>query len=335
MYYSLQILRGMAALIVVLFHLGGTFASDKYFGYDFFASPFSFGHSGVQFFFVLSGYIIYSVHKSDISKPNRLLIFFKKRAIRIYPVYILIFSLIYISAFFSPLRETLPNDFLTLLKTIFLLPQETSPVIGVAWTLQYEVVFYVIFSLLILNKNIFLFVISILIYFNFFIEDSGNLYINMLQNNNVYLFAFGVFIAWCKNNFSVTLNSIILLIGLTLYIGVSINNLTIEDKTLLYGIASSLIIYSIVSLEKQKIDFKKYHKLNILGDASYSLYLWHTALISLFLKIFFYFGILNLGLYGALLSYLLILLFVIFFSVLFHLYVERKIIRYLNNKFIR
>ncbi|WP_323592438.1 hypothetical protein [Aliarcobacter butzleri] len=50
MYSSLQIGRAFAAVLVLLFHLGGIMSSERYFGISEFYIPFS---SGVEFFFVL------------------------------------------------------------------------------------------------------------------------------------------------------------------------------------------------------------------------------------------------------------------------------------------
>ena len=58
-YTSLQEARAVAAILVVLFHLGGAIADAKYFGLSVFSVPFSFGSAGVEFFFVLSGFIVF------------------------------------------------------------------------------------------------------------------------------------------------------------------------------------------------------------------------------------------------------------------------------------
>lgn len=72
MYKSLQAGRGIAAMLVVLFHLGGAFAAEKYFGIAAFSIPFKFGSAGVELFFVLSGFIIFSAHRDDIGQVSKI-----------------------------------------------------------------------------------------------------------------------------------------------------------------------------------------------------------------------------------------------------------------------
>ncbi len=79
MYYSLQIARALAALGVVLTHISEPISIEKYFGYSVVENYLSFGKYGVQFFFVLSGFIIYNVHKEHISKPSFLIEYINKR----------------------------------------------------------------------------------------------------------------------------------------------------------------------------------------------------------------------------------------------------------------
>jgi peptidoglycan/LPS O-acetylase OafA/YrhL len=54
-YKSLQAGRAIAAILVVLFHLGIAISADKYFGITAFSIPFSFGGAGVNFFSSLAG----------------------------------------------------------------------------------------------------------------------------------------------------------------------------------------------------------------------------------------------------------------------------------------
>src|SRR5579871_1076881 len=91
----LQYGRGVAALLVCIFHfergreqlhpqLTAAVGSID-FNYIFRA-----GHSGVEFFFILSGFIIFHVHQLDLGRPARLSTFYLNRAIRILPMYWLI-----------------------------------------------------------------------------------------------------------------------------------------------------------------------------------------------------------------------------------------------------
>src|SRR5882762_1925446 len=150
MYKSIQACRGLAALQVVLFHLGGILAAPKYFGLPGFGRAFIFGDSGVEFFFVLSGFIITWVHRRDFGKPAALPAYISKRLIRIYPTYWTIFLSVFLLAWTSPaLRSGLPATPGLLLRSLLLVPQDPTvaggtgaPVLIVAWTLQYEMIFY-------------------------------------------------------------------------------------------------------------------------------------------------------------------------------------------------
>ena len=82
---SLQVFRGVAALLVVLHH-AGTF-SVGHFGAPFLGNALDWGASGVDFFFVLSGFIIYFIHRPDLGRPERLRGFALKRLVRVYPIY--------------------------------------------------------------------------------------------------------------------------------------------------------------------------------------------------------------------------------------------------------
>ena len=80
----IQASRGIAALLVVLFHV--TELSQQKLNQNFLSGLFAFGGSGVDFFFVLSGFIILFAHRADIGQKKKLKNFVIKRAIRVYPL---------------------------------------------------------------------------------------------------------------------------------------------------------------------------------------------------------------------------------------------------------
>lgn len=142
----------MAALLVVMFHvqalLGPLRASPPFHGL------FGAASSGVDLFFVLSGFIMVYIHHDDVGRPDRAAPFFYKRLARLYPGATLL-SLAALAAYLvgnDPERATklLPTS---LAASLLLLPQQGVPLLGVTWTLAYEVFFYALFGLAIVSSR--------------------------------------------------------------------------------------------------------------------------------------------------------------------------------------
>src|SRR5436305_9906897 len=92
---TLQACRAAAAILVVLFHASGSiFALAKYFDCKPFGRVFDFGYAGVDFFFVLSGFLMMHVHAQDFGQPRKLGAYCWKRFTRIYPAYWVVLALI-------------------------------------------------------------------------------------------------------------------------------------------------------------------------------------------------------------------------------------------------
>jgi peptidoglycan/LPS O-acetylase OafA/YrhL len=138
--YNLEALRGFAALIVVLLHcsdysniLNGTVIPDGLWNYKF---P---GHLAVLVFFLLSGYVIGLTTKQLTWQTAGL--YLKKRFLRLYPIYIVGILLVVL---------TTQNQYSlgSILSNLFFLQRVTAPPlaeIGVNWSLNYEVLFYLLF----------------------------------------------------------------------------------------------------------------------------------------------------------------------------------------------
>ncbi len=143
---SIQAARGIAALAVVLCH-AGTVLGDP------FGGILRIGHAGVDFFFVLSGFVITTAHCNDMGRPSSLSSYAHKRLVRIYPIYwgATAIALGLWSLGIIPLSNVGPGG---IVMSLLLLPQHAEPTLGVAWTLHHEVLFYVAFAILILHRRI-------------------------------------------------------------------------------------------------------------------------------------------------------------------------------------
>jgi peptidoglycan/LPS O-acetylase OafA/YrhL len=88
---ALDGIRGLAALLVMVFHFGRvetTGAGAKALGF-----VTQFGWGGVDLFFVLSGYLIGGILLDARDKPKFLRTFYARRALRIFPLYFVFIAL--------------------------------------------------------------------------------------------------------------------------------------------------------------------------------------------------------------------------------------------------
>lgn len=150
---SIEAARGVAALLVVFHHAERMISQPRFFGPgklpgDYLANL----NVGVDFFFVLSGFIITWVHWNDIGTKGRLANYARKRLLRIYPPYWgIVIPLILLYLAFPDAGKPSQRDPLNIVLSLVLLPNTVQPVLGVAWTLTYEIFFYVLFALAILK----------------------------------------------------------------------------------------------------------------------------------------------------------------------------------------
>jgi exopolysaccharide production protein ExoZ len=140
----IQGFRGIASLMVLLTHGSAIFFNAT--GEKVLNNFFNFGYAGVDFFFVLSGFIIYYIGHRDIGQPKQLKSFIFKRFVRVYPLYWAVLMPRLLQRLWGPWSE---NTLATVLSSLALFPYPKPPVINVSWTLTHEVFFYFIFSLLI------------------------------------------------------------------------------------------------------------------------------------------------------------------------------------------
>ena len=137
----IDVLRGIAALLVTIFHLTGSSGLSKTA-----ASAGKYGYVGVEMFFVISGFILpYSMLKSNY-KVRDFGKFMCKRVVRIYPAYIVAILLGIILPLLTG-RQLIPwlDIFtqLTFANSFF----HMDWVSAVFWTLSIEFQFYILIGL--------------------------------------------------------------------------------------------------------------------------------------------------------------------------------------------
>ena len=351
MLYSIQAYRGIAVLLVVLFH--GTYKVEHNYGIEPFFGVFNYGFSGVHLFFVLSGFIILTAHMKDIGIPKRLFWYFKRRLIRIYPIYWLIFFFLGGWKFIS-----VNIDLETFFLNAFLFTAGTKLVIAVSWTMLYEIIFYIIFAVLIINKK--LGTIAIAVWFISILLNWNNPGFVFLHHFNL-LFIFGMLAATLRlkimhfdSGIYSLISKISFSLGILVFLGTSIyySNLNVSltswpahPVTIVgFGLASVLLVLGSASPEVEAA-FKRHNILRLIGDASYSIYLVHLwslkALFNLVRSLTERAtGIaLDDGMGQSLLVSDILLSFIVIFSVLVgiivHLKVEQPLLLFLRKNFIK
>lgn len=299
---SIQVIRGIAALLVLLYHASALVSYR--FGYDL--VPYLWwGYSGVDIFFVLSGFIIYYTAATN----SKLLPweFFLRRVIRIYPVFwialIVVISLSFMGQFLhlnsgdsSTIDKVSQTNISSILGTMFLIPK-SSEIILVAWTLSYEMMFYILFTLLFFkSKKLFFSVMSIWTILSitaaaFHTDFSGTKNPILAMLNPIMIeFLFGCIIAILYEKYIILEK--FSYIGIYFIIGVFSANVIINHdlinvptnnqyfRFLIYGApAAAFIFYSIF------LPISYPRLLIFLGDASYSIYLFHYPVMGTLAKL--------------------------------------------------
>ena len=147
---NIQALRAVAVLLVVVRHL--QIYTARAVGDHPVLGQFLAGDMGVDLFFVISGFIMVTVHQAPAARPAEAADFLYRRVSRIYPLYWL-YSLPALAIYlWQPgwLHRSDLGMAVHPLRSFLLWPQGSWPLLGQAWSLVYEMYFYVVFAGLLL-----------------------------------------------------------------------------------------------------------------------------------------------------------------------------------------
>lgn len=295
--YSIQVLRGIAALLVVIFHsyihLEARNLIPKVPGLA------DVGRAGVDIFFVISGFIMVCISGESFGYRRGAQDFLIKRIIRVVPIY-WIYTLLMAAFLFS-----VPHLFSSgkmfslahLMASLLFIPWENGvgyikPILGLGWTLNFEMYFYVVFAgLLFFSQRFFLPLLSTILLSGFL---AGLLFapvpaiFDVITSPMLFEFLMGCVIATLYMRREVVLPGylciILLLAGVILIILTGIFELDGISRVIIWGIPAATIVLGAVYLEKSRsINFPPL--LTMLGNSSYSLYLTHLFTINAIGKI--------------------------------------------------
>jgi exopolysaccharide production protein ExoZ len=347
----LQIGRGIAAILVVMLHITGH--AEFYMHFSLLGGAFSAGWTGVDFFFVLSGFIIYYVHKDDLGHPEKLSLYFKKRLIRIYPIYWIIASVALALSFIN--KNSITNDSLSrsitdvpyLVRSYLLIESGgIAPFLGVAWSLCYEIFFYFLFGVAILfGKRIFAvlglaFLIAITCFQ--YIPAAFRPWLYLLPSNFNLEFIFGVTAAYLSlrirwDGTSKWKAQVCLALGILLFVTAyflasfykqTLSKINVNSR-LAFGTSAFLIILAASKLRLVRSS-KFYDFLMLLGDASYVLYLSHPLVLAFFFKIYSKTRLPNNQFWDVLVCFVSLVISV-GIAIFIHNKIERKLNKYLSG----
>lgn len=300
--YYIQTLRALAATLVVIAHLAKEVmhydVSDPL-GILTFLLSWQFG---VDIFFVISGFIMYQVTVGKDDGVSAAVTFMKKRLLRIVPLYwfyttLFLASLIFLPGAIYKSDFDIPYVIASYLFVPWARPgiEYITPLLGLGWTLNYEMLFYLTFASLMAVRVRKIFLVLAVLFgaatlVGTLLSSDATPQLWYWTRSAILEFVYGVGIAqiFHRNRWhlSATAGIFIVVLGLVIwqasYFFVPFSEPTFSLRGITWGLAAALIVLGI-SLTPKIVKYLEWGGptgiLQRIGNSSYSLYLAHMFVV--------------------------------------------------------
>jgi exopolysaccharide production protein ExoZ len=290
---SIQILRAVAALAIVIHH--GLHEADvlaRRFGSSFDWQSSLPLPAGVDLFFVISGFVMVHAARDRFGSKASILPFLRRRLARTAPIY-WVTTLLFLLTLLSGLGgagRAMPSV-LELAASLLFLPfarpdGAIQPLFGLGWTLNYEMMFYLIFALALpLQRHVAVpAVVGLLVALtaigHFVPYQSTMLY--FWTRPIILEFGFGMLIGhMALSGVRPSRSMAIMLIAVALFMLVAgkLYPQISDQRALLYGLPAALLVIAALAFDIQTPSVPLLSFGTSLGDASYALYLLHPFIL--------------------------------------------------------
>lgn len=335
---NLHLLRALAALGVVYFHITSTAGLDL---------AWDVGSRGVDVFFVISGFIIAYI---GAKKPEH---FFVRRLIRIVPFYWAATLVVFTAAtvlpqFFRSTDASLQH----LLPSLLFFPHlsasgEVQPTLILGWSLNFEMYFYVLFALALLLSTRWAPVLCVagivaVVLIGKLLGPVSTAFDFYARTTSLeFCYGIGVYyvLAWCERRKAILADSTVLKRVVVLALIASAVAIVLLEKHykdsvpryLAGGLPAAVIVLSALLLERLFGIFSRSRIAWLLGEASYVIYLIHPYIVFGVLRLLLpRTGDLSLAMDVVVIAGLLALTSTI--SILIHLLFEKPVMAFLRRK---
>ncbi|MEF2978695.1 acyltransferase family protein [Subtercola sp. YIM 133946] len=309
-YEGIQALRFGAAILVVITH-STLYAQDRL---DPSIDVWHFGEVGVDLFFIISGFVMMISTRSIDGSPDGWKYFGMRRLVRIVPMYWIATTVKLLTLVAIPglVLHAVLNPANAVLSYFFLpsrnIDGSVEPLLGVGWTLVFEMAFYAVFTLaLLFRANVLYFcgiVLGALAIASIWRPDGEWPVPTFYLNPIVLYFLVGMIIGkWTgdrKHREAITWLLGVIALWAAISVGSSLVDGTAwQPASLIRNASCTAVVVAIVLIEPLTGRFIP-RPVTYMGDASYSLYLFHPLLAPIVPAVLAGIGLRSVGLSIAL-----------------------------------